>query len=59
VLRSLETKEIILEIFPKKAGKFTIERIEWVLFDVVSCAYQMVKPIDKDSNKSRLTQEEL
>lgn len=48
VLRSLETKEIILEIFPKKAGKFIIERIEWILFDVVSCAYQMVKPIDKD-----------
>lgn len=42
VLRSLETKEIILEIFPKKAGKFIIERIEWILFDVVSCAYQMV-----------------
>jgi hypothetical protein len=48
ILRSLETKEIILEIFPKRAGKFIIERIEWVLFDVVSCAYQMVKPIDKD-----------
>jgi len=56
-LRSLETKEIILEIFPKRAGKFIIERIEWVLFDVVSCAYQMVKPIDKD--KKLLTQEEL
>ncbi len=42
VLRSLETKEIILEIFPRKAGKFIIERIEWILFDVVSCAYQMV-----------------
>lgn len=39
VLRSLETKEIILEIFPRKAGKFIIERIEWILFDVVSCAY--------------------
>lgn len=49
VLRSLETKEIILEIFPKKTGKFVIERIEWILFDVVSCAYQMVKPIEKDS----------
>ena len=48
VLRSLETKEIILEIFPKKTGKFIIERIEWILFDVVSCAYQMVQPIDKD-----------
>ena len=57
ILRSLETKEIILEIFPKRAGKFIIERIEWVLFDVVSCAYQMVKPIDKD--KKLLTQEEL
>jgi hypothetical protein len=57
ILRSLETKEIILEIFPKRAGKFIIERIEWVLFDVVSCAYQMVKPIDKDKNL--LTQEEL
>lgn len=56
-MRSLETKEIILEIFPKKAGKFIIERIEWILFDVVSCAYQMVKPIDKD--KKLLTQEEL
>lgn len=42
VLRSLETKEIILEVFPKKAGRFIIERIEWILFDVVSCAYQMV-----------------
>ena len=49
VLRSLETKEIILEIFPKRSGKFIIERIEWILFDVVSCAYQMVKPIDKDT----------
>jgi len=39
VLRSLETKEIILEISPRKTGKFIIERIEWVLFDVVSCAY--------------------
>jgi len=39
VLRSLETKEIILEIFPKRSGKFIIERIEWILFDVVSCAY--------------------
>jgi len=48
-LRSLETKEIILEIFPKKAGKFIIERIEWILFDVVSCAYQMVKPTDEDT----------
>ena len=57
VLRSLETKEIILEIFPKRAGKFIIERIEWILFDVVSCAYQMVKPIDKD--KKLLTSEEL
>ncbi len=46
VLRSLETKEILLEIFPKKTGKFIIERIEWILFDVVSCAYQMVKPRD-------------
>jgi hypothetical protein len=39
VLRSLETKEILLDISPKRAGKFIIERIEWVLFDVVSCAY--------------------
>lgn len=39
VLRSLETKEIILEVFPKKPGKFVIERIEWILFDVVSCTY--------------------
>jgi hypothetical protein len=39
VLRSLESKEIILEISPRKTGKFIIERIEWVLFDVVSCAY--------------------
>ena len=57
MLRSLETKEIVLEIFPKRAGKFIIERIEWVLFDVVSCAYQMVTPIDKD--KKLLTLEEL
>jgi hypothetical protein len=42
VLRSLETKEILLEIFPNRTGKFIIERIEWILFDVVSCAYQMV-----------------
>ena len=48
VLRSLETKEIIIEITPKRAGRFIIERLEWVLFDVVSCAYQMVKPTDKD-----------
>lgn len=33
VLRSLETKEIIMEIFPKRAGRFIIERIEWILFD--------------------------
>lgn len=46
VLRSLETKEILIEIVPKKAGRLIIERIEWVLFDVVSCAYQMVKPTD-------------
>lgn len=39
VLRSLETKEILLEVSPKKTGKFIIERIEWILFDVVSCAY--------------------
>jgi hypothetical protein len=57
VLRSLETKEIILEIFPKKTGKFIIERIEWILFNVVSCAYQMVNPTDKDAKV--LTQEEL
>ena len=57
VLRSLETKEILLEIFPKKTGKFVIERIEWILFDVVSCAYQMVKPSDKDAKI--LTKEEL
>eukprot|EP00347_Sterkiella_histriomuscorum_P023756 403333495 len=57
VLRSLETKEIILEIFPKKAGRFKIERIEWILFDVVSCAYQLIPPIDKD--KKLLTSEEL
>lgn len=56
-MRQLETKEIILEVFPKKAGKFIIERIEWILFDVVSCAYQIFKPIDKD--KKLLTQEEL
>jgi hypothetical protein len=48
VLRSLETKEIIIEITPKRSGRFIIERLEWVLFDVVSCAYQMVKPTDKD-----------
>ena len=48
VLRSLETKEIIIEIAPKRSGRFIIERLEWVLFDVVSCAYQMVKPTDKD-----------
>lgn len=53
----METKEIILEIFPRKAGKFIIERIEWILFDVVSCAYQMVQPTDKD--KKVLTSEEL
>ena len=46
MLRSLETKEILLEIFPLQTGKFVIERIEWILFDVVSCAYQMVKPTD-------------
>jgi hypothetical protein len=46
-----------LEIFPRKTGKFIIERIEWILFDVVSCAYQMVQPIDKD--KQLLTSEEL
>lgn len=46
-----------MEIFPKRAGRFIIERIEWILFDQVSCAYQMVKPIDKD--KKILTQEEL
>lgn len=57
ILRSLETKEIILEIFPKKSGRFKIERIEWILFDVVSCAYQLIPPIDKD--KTLLTQEEL
>ena len=57
VLRSLETKEILIEIAPKRAGKFIIERLEWILFDVVSCAYQMVKPSDKD--KKVLTQEEL
>ena len=57
MLRSLETKEILLEIFPKKTGKFVIERIEWILFDVVSCAYQMVKPSDKDAKI--LTKEEL
>lgn len=56
-MRSLETKEILLEIFPKRSGKFIIERIEWILFDVVSCAYQMVKPIDKD--RKLLTSEEL
>jgi len=39
VLRSLETKEILIEIAPKRAGRFIIERLEWVLFDVVSCAY--------------------
>lgn len=44
-------------MFPKRAGRFIIERIEWVLFDVVSCAYQMVKPIDKDTKL--LTSEEL
>jgi hypothetical protein len=48
VLRSLETNEIIIEITPKRSGRFIIERLEWVLFDVVSCAYQMVKPTDKD-----------
>lgn len=57
VLRSLETKEIILEIVPKKAGRFTIERIEWILFDVVACSYQMVEPTSDDSKV--LTQEEL
>lgn len=38
-LRNLETREIILEVIPKRAGRFIIERIEWALFDVVSCAY--------------------
>ena len=38
-LKSQETKEIILEIRPKKAGRLIIERLEWNLFDVVSCAY--------------------
>ena len=56
-LRNLETREIILEVIPKRAGRFIIERIEWALFDVVSCAYQLVKPSDKDSRI--LTQEEL
>jgi hypothetical protein len=59
VLRSLETKEILIEIAPKRAGKFIIERIEWVLFDVVSCAYQMVRPTEKDFKGGALTQEEL
>ena len=57
ILKSLETKEILLEVTPKRAGGFIIERIEWVLFDVVSCAYQLVKPQDKDSRI--LTSEEL
>lgn len=39
VLRSLETKEILIEIAPKRAGRFIIQRLEWILFDVVSCAY--------------------
>jgi hypothetical protein len=39
ILKSLETKEIIIELIPKRAGKFIIERIEWSLFGVVSCAY--------------------
>jgi len=43
-LKSLETKEIILEVIPERSGDFFIERIEWVLFDVVSCAYQLVEP---------------
>lgn len=56
-LRNMETREIILEVIPKRAGKFIIERIEWALFDVVSCAYQLVKPSEQDSRI--LTQEEL
>jgi hypothetical protein len=29
ILKSLEMKEIIIELIPKRAGKFIIERIEW------------------------------
>jgi len=39
MLRNLETKEIILEIIPKKKGTLIIKRLEWQLFDVVQCAY--------------------
>ena len=29
---------------------FIIERVEWILFDVVSCAYQLVKPSEAVSS---------
>jgi hypothetical protein len=55
-LKSLETKEILMEIKPLKKGTLIIERLEWILFDVVSCTYQLVTPTEKD--KKILTKEE-
>ncbi len=41
ILKNLETKEVIVSIVPKKTGKLRIERINWELFNVVSCTYYL------------------
>ncbi len=42
-LRPLETKEVIITATPTITGALSIERIEWELFDVVSCHFHLLK----------------
>jgi hypothetical protein len=43
-LKELETKEVITLIIPLKTGKLSISHIEWMLFDLVYCQFNLLLP---------------
>lgn len=55
-LKEYEQKEVILQIIPMKTGNLTIRAIEWNLFDLVFCNFNLLHP--KSMPTGQLSEEE-
>ena len=42
-LKGKETKEVVVQIIPRRPGTLTLERIDWDLFSSVSCSFSLTK----------------
>ena len=56
-LKELEQKEVITQIIPMKTGKLTIRAIEWNLFDLVYCHFNLLNPKQGQNRSSQVEEE--